>query len=172
MGLFSWLVDEAGGWQSGWMHSCNLSLLTSNHLQLVIQSRAYHCWKAKRTTAIMYFLNVFPVVKEKLIFTLSAMWQATWKFCQWSEYVKIQMYTLWQICFRNVPVYLEQQLSTVLVQPKWQSKAVWNKFKWIYSIHYVYKDIVADFPPHSHNDPHKFFILSSIQSKLWQVEYP
>ncbi len=58
-GLPSWLAYEVWGWQRAEMHSCNLSSLTSNHLQPVFQSTAYHCWKAKRTTAIMYFQMSF-----------------------------------------------------------------------------------------------------------------
>lgn len=46
-GLLSQLVDEIWGWKNGELLSCDLYFLTSNHLQPVFQSWAYHCWKEK-----------------------------------------------------------------------------------------------------------------------------
>lgn len=114
------------------MHSCNLSSLTGNHLQPLFQSGAYHCLKAKRPTAMMYFQNAFSSQK-KAHFTLLAMWQATWKFCQWSEIVKIWLCMhfgrlVLEIFQSNLKRRIKRHLPTVLVLPKWQSKKVWNKF--------------------------------------------
>lgn len=114
------------------MHSCNLSSLTSNHPQPVIQSRAYHCWKAERTLVIMYFQNVLishcrPCDRANANFYLSCK-----PFIHPRALVSDCNQIIWNRQKRESPLVM------TLVQLRWKSNKV---LKFVVSEVNVYEDV-------------------------------